>query len=648
MSRQKDSPDPDSMPGVVSPARSDGVTRRDFIHDLSLAALAVGMPGLAKASPDTVGAAAGPQATAERYYPPTLTGMRGSHPGAFETAHALAREGREFPPPRDTGEEYDLVVVGAGISGLAAAYFYRQQHGADTRILLLDNHDDFGGHARRNEFHQGGPMRLAWGGTVNIEHWKYSDVGNRLLREIGVDIDRLLADFEYDWGSSGTGLAEAVFFDEASYGRDALLAGMTSLSRENLLAMGERIPISAAGRQSLLRFAAAEGDLLANLAEGERERLLHGTRYTDFLREHGRLTDDAIQIFGNSTVGIWGVPAWEMSVAEGLETGLPGAHILGVDPAEFEDDEHLPSAMFPDGNASIARLLVRQLIPAAFPGMEADTDPFSIVTADLDYGELDRPSSPARLRLNATVLRVANRDGGVDVHYARAGTLHAVRARQCIMACYNRIIPHLCPELPEQQKAGLAQCIKRPMGTINVELRNGHAIEESGVASASLPGSMLGQVAVVNGINAGPYRSEWNPDEPCVLHFFFGIGAEDPTGLDIVEQSQAGRLRLLAMSFDDFETEVHRILTGIWGPSGLDVERDILAITVNRWPHGYARDLIDLEDPAWLASPGPYEIGRRPCGNIAIANSDAGADAYTHTAIDQAWRAVNDLPARSA
>jgi spermidine dehydrogenase len=491
-------------------------------------------------------------------------------------------------------------------------------------------------------------MRLAWGGTVNIEHWKYSEVGNRLLREIGVDIDRLLADFEYDWGSSGTGLAEAVFFDEATYGRDTLLAGMTSLSRENLLAMGERIPISEAGRRSLLRFAAAEGDLLATLSEEERERLLHGTRYTDFLREHGGLTEDAIQIFGNDPVGSWGIPAWELSVAEALESELPGAHLLGVDPEEFEEDDHRPSAMFPDGNASIARLLVRQLIPAAFPAMGAGDDPFSIVTADLDYGELDRASSPARLRLNSTVLRVTNRDGGVDVHYARAGTLHAVRARQCIMACYNRIIPHLCPELPEEQKAGLAQCIKRPMGTINVELRNGRAIAESGVASASLPGSMLGRVGVVNGINAGPYRSEWDPDAPCILHFFFGIGAEDPTGLDMVEQSQAGRLRLLGMSFDDFETEVHRILRGIWGPAGLDVERDILAITVNPWPHGYARDLVDLEDPAWLAKPGPHEIGRRPCGNIAIANSDAGADAYTHTAIDQAWRAVNDLPARSA
>lgn len=647
MSRHKVENSGHGSDSAAVPGRADGVTRRDFIHDVGVAALALGAPGLAGAAAERRPADT-PAQTGQRYYPPTRTGMRGSHPGAFETAHALARQGEAFPATVPTGEEYDLVVVGAGISGLAAAYFYRQQHGPDTRILLLDNHDDFGGHAKRNEFHQGGPMRLAWGGTVNIEHWKYSDVGNRLLREIGVDIDRLLSGFEYDWGSSGTGLAESLFFDEATYGRDVLLAGTSSLSRANLLAMVDRLPISEAGRQSLRRFAEAQGDLLDDYPDEKREQFLRGTRYTDFLRIHGRLTEDAIQIFGNSTVAVWGVPAWELSVAEGLESGLPGAHILGVDPDEFDDEEHRPSAMFPDGNASIARLLVRKLIPAAFPAMAADDDPFDIVTAALDYATLDGDTSPARLRLNSTVLRVANRDGGVDVHYANGDELRAVRAKHCIMACYNRIIPHLCPELSEEQKAGLAQCIKRPMGTINVELRDARALEKSGVSQASLPGSMLNQVGVVNGISAGAYRSQWNPDEPCVLHFFFGVGAENPTGLDVVEQSQAGRLRLLAMSFDDFEAEVRRILTGIWGPSGLDVERDILAITVNRWPHGYARDLIDLEDPAWLAKPGPYEIGRQPFGNIAIANSDSGADAYTHTAIDQAWRAVNDLPARSA
>jgi spermidine dehydrogenase len=251
-----------------------------------------------------------------------------------------------------------------------------------------------------------------------------------------------------------------------------------------------------------------------------------------------------------------------------------------------------------------------------------------------------------RLRLNSTVVEGRNRASAdaVDVSYVRDGEVVQVVGRQCVMACYNRIIPHLCPDLPDAQKTALSQCIKRPMMTVNVLLKNGRAIQKSGVAKAYMPGRMMQIVTLVTGIHAGGYRGDWNPDEPCVLHFFAGMEAESPDGLTMVEQSQAGRLRLLQMDFADFEKEVNTVLSGVWGEAGLDTSTDIEAITVNRWPHGYARDLLDLEDADWLASPGPYEIGRQTFGNIAIANSDAGADAYTHTAIDQAWRAVQELP----
>ena len=135
------------------------ISRRDVIHGAGVAA--IGLPfALNSCRPAAV----------ERHYPPALTGMRGSHVGSFEIAHSLAREGKDFGTGRDLGEDYDLVVVGGGISGLAAAYYYRQIHGHDARILILENHDDFGGHAKRNEFQQGGQMRMAWGGVFNLEY----------------------------------------------------------------------------------------------------------------------------------------------------------------------------------------------------------------------------------------------------------------------------------------------------------------------------------------------------------------------------------------------------------------------------------------------------------------------------------------------
>jgi len=623
---------------------SDGITRRDFIHDVALTGLGLGASGLAGAAL----ARQGEGMPSAPYYPPIRTGLRGSHPGAFEAAHALAREGQTFGRGRETGENYDLVVVGAGISGLAAAYFYRQMHGPDVRILLLDNHDDFGGHARRNEFHQGGAMRLAWGGTVNMEYWKYSDVGHRLLRELGIDLERLLANFRYNWRESQTGLSFGLWCDAAKYGRDALLSEadpLLTMDPAPSRAYLEQLPISAEGREALYRFARLRRDVLAPMSEAQREEYLHRTPFDVFLREHGGLTDDAIQLYSNDQIGSWGVRTEDLSVAEALESGLPGSHLLGYASVNALEEDEGRAAMFPDGNASIARLLVRSLIPKAFPTLTAESDPFAIVTADLDYAQLDRAGAPLRLRLNSTALRAKNEDDGVAVQYYRDGQVFSVRARQCVMACYNRLIPHLCPDLPTAQAEALRHCIKRPMGTINVLLRDGQALKRSGLAGAYLPGSMLERVTLVTGIDVGAYGEAWNPADSCVLHFFFGAVPEERSGMTMVQQSQAGRERLLAMGFEDFEAEVRRVLTGVWGDSGLDVDRDILAITVNRWPHGYARDLLDLEDPAWLARPGPYEVGRQPFGQIAIANSDSGADAYTHTAIDQAWRAVNDLPA---
>jgi len=617
------------------------ITRRDFIHDLSLASLGLAAPGLGLA-----GGVTGPEG--EIYYPPTRTGLRGSHPGAFEAAHALAREGRHFDNPTDLDEEYDLVVVGGGISGLAAAYFHRKLHGPGSRILVLDNHDDFGGHAKRNEFHQGGPMRLAWGGTVNLEYPRYSDVAMGLVNDLGVDIPRLLEDFEYSWGNRQDGLQGATWFDAEVWGSETLLpgVGVSRTAPAQLAGRVDEFPISAEGRAALKAFLLSSTDVLHDLSPDAKESYLRRTSYPDFLRQWFGLPEDAVRLFSRAPSGYFGVRAENLSVAECLEVGLPGKHVLGMATTDDAEGRH-PSAMFPDGNSSIARLLVRSLVPPAFPGMAADADPFSIVTETLDYSQLDRPGSPVRIRLNSTAVHVEDRPDptGVAIGYVRDGKLVRVRGSATVLACYNRIIPYLCPALPAAQKAALAQCVKRPLMAVNVLLRDGQALARSGLSGASLPGHLLGNLALVTGINVGDYRPPWRPEDPCVLQFYAAVFAPGTAALGIVEQHQAARALLLSMSFEDFEREVRRVLNGIYGAGGFDAAEDILAIMVNRWPHGYARDHLDLEEPAWNADPPPNVVGRQRFGRIAIANSDAGADAFTHTAIDQAWRAVNELAA---
>ena len=616
----------DKQLGMLKPIR-----RRDFVQGaLVTAGTALTAHQLAAADALSPPPAAEPAISGE--YPPTRTGMRGSHPGAYEIAHALGRDGARFPEPAEAKEHYDLVVVGAGISGLAAAYFYRQKIDPDAKILLLENHDDFGGHAKRNEFHQGGEMVLSLGGTHNLEWWKFSDVVTGLLSELGVDPHAMREDMTFDYGHDAPN-SPAMWFDADTYGQSRLLPNFSlrnRLTKEQI----EQIPISEEGRASLLRFytGAAKASMLSR---AEVETLLSRISYPDFLREYARLTEDAIQLFDKDQHGSWGLEMRALSAAEAIEVGYPGLQLFGQD-WEGEDFQY-PVAMWPDGNASLARLLVAKLIPEAAPGANAQ----NIATANFDYSLLDREANDVRLRRNATVIHTENTDTGVSVTYASSGNIHRVTATHSVLACYHSIIPHLCPAIPAAQKDALKYQIKMPLILTNVLIRNRHALDKLGIDAISCPGRLHGRLFLFQGIQTGGYQSKGD----AVSLVFWGSVSPPKDAIDIRSQLRGSRQRLLELSLDDVEREVRAVLDELLSPAGFDVSEDILAITVNRWPHGYAYEYMQLWDPDWEEGEAPHEIARQRFGSIAIANADAGASAYTHVAIDQASRAVDELAA---
>jgi spermidine dehydrogenase len=612
------------------------ITRRDFIHDLSLAGLGLVLPaGLA------AHAAGNGSAPAAGDYPPVRTGLRGSHPGAFEVGHALAREGKAFPAPADLDETYDLVVVGGGISGLATAYYYRKRYGPDTRILILENHDDFGGHAKRNEFHQGGRMRLSWGGTMNLEYPLFSDEVNELLGELGVSIDRLLEGYHFRYGSGPKG-KHAMYFDADTFGRDVLVQDFSfRAGRETDLDDAiDRFPISQESRESLKTFYARRENLFAGKPEDEVEKLLKSISYTDFLKRYGGLTDEAADLFVRVTHGYAGVGADSLSVAECIGASVPITHLLGSPQLSGSGatDAGGDVAMFPDGNASIARLLVRALVPAVARGADAS----NLALARFDYSKLDEAGAPVRLRLKSTVINAENHDGGTRVTYVNDGRVLRVKAKHAVLACWHAIIPHLCPEMPEAQKEAQKYQVKRPLLVTNVLLRDSKVIDKLALSGAYCPGRLHGAVWVVKGVDTIGYRHDWD-DAGTVPVMFWGSVRPPDSSIPIKEQHRASRALMLAMTFEDFEREVRTVLDGMLGPAGFDAAEDILAVTVNRWPHGYAYGYLDLWDPAWPEGEAPHEIARQPFGNITIANADAAADAYTHVAIDEARRAVGEL-----
>jgi spermidine dehydrogenase len=269
----------------------------------------------------------------------------------------------------------------------------------------------------------------------------------------------------------------------------------------------------------------------------------------------------------------------------------------------------------------------------------------------MDYTKLDDAGSPVRIRLNSTAIRARNlsgtgdasSDGEVEVTYVRDGQAHPVRGAACVLACWNMVIPYLCLEMTDQQKEALAYGVKIPLVYTNVQLRNWGAFEKLKISSAECPGSFFETVTLDFPVSMGGYHYPGKPEDPCVIHLQH---VPCSPGLPARDQQRAGRAQLFATKFETFERNIRDQLGRVLSAGGFDPAQDIQAITFNRWPHGYAYEYNSLYDPEWPAGQSPCEIGRKPFGRIHIANSDAGAFAYTNEAIDQGWRAVKEITAR--
>ncbi len=571
-------------------------------------------------------------------YPPALTGLRGQYPGSFEFAH-LARDGAypAFPEAKDTGETYDLVVVGGGISGLSAAYLFRQALGGDKRVLLLDNHDDFGGHAKRNEFRHEGRLFIGYGGTQSIETpFPYSFVAKALLRELGIEVSRYPEFLDRDLYNR-LGLTRGVFFDRETWGADRLVRGYCERPWDEFFA---EAPAPEDVRRELARIHATQEDFLPGLTAGEKAKQLATISYQDYLLRIARLTPAALPFFAGmgfrNNMRMDTAPAWKAAQYQ-----APGFAGLGLED-ELGFDEAGYTFHFPDGGATITRLLVSRLAPHAIPGRH---DMETVALAPVSYASLDAADSPVRIRLNSTVVRVQH-DGPPDtarlvrIAYVRGGRLHTVTARNVILACFNSIVRFLMPELPDAQKQALAYAVKVPMLYSNVLVRDWRAFEKLRVSGVSAPGMYHTSVSLDFPVSIGGYHCSQSPGEPIVVHL---VRNPNKPGLPRREQQRAGMQEMLATPFATIELETRRQLARILGPGGFDPASDILAFTANRWPHGYAYTYDSLGDPDLPDDQRPHVIGRRRFGRVAIANSDAGAAAFINVAIDEAHRAVQEL-----
>ena len=617
------------------------ITRRDFLNGVAIT-VAAGMTPLQllQAAPDG------------RYYPPALTGLRGSHVGSFEVAHQMGWEKKVFDTEKlPITEDYDLVVVGGGLSGLSAAWFYREKH-PKAKILILENHDDFGGHAKRNEFQAGGRTIIGYGGSEALQspNHLYSKEVNGLLKKLGVDIKRFETAFDRQFYPN-LGLSRGVFFDKENFGEDKLVTGdptpmvADDIAPDQLHARSisdfiNDFPLPAEDRQALIDLHMAPKDYLPGKTAEEKADHLAATSYRNFLLKDVGLSEGAVKYFQSRTNDFMALSIDAVAAADAYSVGFPGFAGMNLAPISKEAAAEMEEPYiyhFPDGNASVARLLVRSLIPGVAPGHTMD----DIVLATFDYARLDQPKTAVRLRLNSTAVSVRNVDGGVHIGYSRGGQLAQVRGKRCILACYNMMIPYLLKDLPAPQAHALSQNVKYPLVYTKVVIRNWQSFQKLGVHEIYAATQPYSRIKLDYPVSMGDYDHPRDPTQPIGLHMVY-VPTSPNSGMNARDQARAGRGKLYGQTFEQLEAQLRDQLQRMLGPGGFKHETDILAITVNRWSHGYASFSNSLFDDA-DESEALMNLARKPVGHVSIANSDAAWSAYAHAAIDEAFRAVREV-----
>lgn len=638
------------------------ITRRDFFDGVAMAAgvAALGAaagcgPGFNNSETGMIGTP-GLEVPQDVMFPPTLHGLQGNTASALSVPHAL-RDDRFWQyagSPQSTGENYDLVVVGGGISGVSAAFEWLRLN-PNARILILDNHDELGGHARRNEFTprgRSGPL-IGYGGSQSIEAPSvWTPEGKNLLKQLGVEVQKFEKYFDqtlYDKRK----MFDSVMCDRETFSTEKLIRYTPGIKAEEWV---NQLPIAPEARKDLLMLYTNPPDWFPGLSQEQKEDKLAAMTYSGFLKDVCKVHPDVERFcrtmssdewaYGTDAFGAidaWGsAEDWDYPGFQGLKLNGDKASKYNSPSMKKEWDADDPYIYhFPEGNQALVRMMVGRMIP----GFASSTDMDGITTASFDYSKLDRGSNRVRFRLSSPVVSVEN-DGSPDtastatVGYFDGHQIQTVRAGAVIMACWNMVIPYLVPALPPEQKTAMHQAVKMPLLYAMVQLRNWEAWQKMGVNHTRWTGAYWCVSELDYPVSMPGYACPKDPSQPINVHM---IATPCQPGMSPAEGAIAGRHVLLKTDYSYMEYTIRDQLTRLLGPGGFDPGKDIEAITVNRWGHGYAPEYCRPWNLFYPDGPTPADAARKQFGRIAIANSDSIPAAYADAAITAAYRAVGEL-----
>jgi spermidine dehydrogenase len=565
----------------------------------------------------------------------------------LEAGHAI-RDRQYDPLPKDiadTGETYDCVIIGGGISGLAAALFFQRDAGPGMKSLILENHPIFGGEAKQNEFLVDGKRLIAHQGSAIYQIQYPHSFLARFYDSIGLKTPQLTyqrwAGPAPEFPLSRTPY-EAVGLEQGQYGfwfgaKFGRKPGMwlTDPIGKNL----EGAPISGTTRAEWLRWLKGEA---VEKTKFERPRFEGDaiSRYLDSIT----LEQHFMERFGLSRETI----RTFLSPVEGGGSGLGPDALSAYSDYAFEmlrplpEDEGGSDQMFPGGNTTIARLMLKSLLPGA---MDGDNSVEAVCGNAVKFEALDATGANARLRLSSTAIHVAH-DGNaakaaaVNVVYLKDGKLFRVKARSVVMAGGSWTTKHIVKDLPEAHRNAYAQFHRSPCMMANLAVKNWRFLYKLGMSGCRWFEGVGNYMEVRKLALTGIESPTINPDAPIALSL--KVLYSHP-GLSTEEQGNRGRMELISTSFRDYEQRIRELLTDMFGAAGFDARRDIAGIILNRWGHAYLSP-----QPGFFfgrdGQPAPRETLRSlPFGRIAFANTDlAGAMDHRYSILE-AQRAVGQL-----
>ena len=546
----------------------------------------------------------------------------------------------------ETGETYDCVVVGGGISGLAAALFFQRQAGSRAKCLVLENHPIFGGEAKQNEFLVDGKRLIAHQGSAIYQLQEPQSFLAQFYDSIGLKTPKL----SYQtWAGPQPEMAlartpyDAVGMDQGQY---AFWFGAKFATKPGLWVMDPvrkklaGAPISDATRVEWLRF-------------------LTGTSIQEKPFEHPKVEGDAISRYLDTItleqhyIARFGLSKETirtfLSPVEGGGSGLGPDALSAYADYAFEMLRPIPDEtgnldqMFPGGNTTIARLLVKSLIREALSGADSVED---VSRNTVNFAAIDSAASPARIRLAATAVAVQHdgdpaRASTVSIVYEKEGKLYRVRARSAVMAGGSWTTKHIVRDLPETCRQAYSQFYRSPCMMANVAVRNWRFLYNMGLSGCRWFGGTVGDYLEVRKLAlTGTAEPTISPDFPIVLSL--KVLYSYP-GFSTEEQGNRGRAELLSTSFREYERRIREQFTEMFAKSGFDAQRDIAGIILNRWGHAYLSP-----QPGFFfgkdGQPAPRETLRKaPFGRIAFANTDLAGAMDHRFSILEAQRAVNQL-----